>query len=129
MDYSRIQQKIHPRQRISNEEIVRQHVALEAIAGTAGRDQVAVRGHPPAGTRVHVIDRRMIMLERRAAVHAAAAAVAHHGALECPPEINVAKVGAVTPPEKSARRAGEADAMNAVPRHCTSPKRTTPRSE
>jgi hypothetical protein len=41
----------------------------------------------------------------------------------------VAKVGAVTPAEKSARRAGEADAMNAVPRHCTSPKRTTPRSE
>jgi hypothetical protein len=78
---------------------------------------------------VHVIDRRMIVLERRAAVDTAAAAVAHYGALECPLEIDVAKVGAVTPAEKSTRRAGEADAMNAVPRHCTSPKRTTPRSE
>ena len=129
MNHAGVQQKVHPGQRIPHEEIVRQHVALEAIAGSAGRDQVAVRGHPPASTRVHVIDRRMIVLERRAAVHAAAAAVAHHGALECPLEIDVAEVGAVTPAEKSARRAGVADAMNAVPRHCTSPKRTTPRSE
>ena len=78
---------------------------------------------------MHVIDRCMIVFERRAAVHAAAAAIAHHGALECPLEVGVAKVGAVTPPEKAARRTGEADAMDAVPRHCTSPKRTTPRSE
>jgi hypothetical protein len=38
----------------------------------------------------------------------------------------VLKVGGTAPPEKSARRTGEADAMNAVPSHCTSPKRTTP---
>ena len=129
MYHTRVKQEVHSRERIADEEVVRQHVALEPIAGSAGRDQVAVRGHPPASTRVHVIDRRMIVLERRAAVHATAAAVAHHGALECPLEVDVAKVGAVTPAEKSARRAGEADAMNAVPRHCTSPKRTTPRSE
>ncbi len=129
MHHAGVEQEVHPSQRVANEEVVRQHVALETIAGSTGRDQVAVRGHPPASTRVHVIDRRMIVLERRTAVHAAAAAVAHHGALECPLEVDVAKVGAVTPAEKSARRAGEADAMNAVPRHCTSPKRTTPRSE
>jgi hypothetical protein len=40
----------------------------------------------------------------------------------------VLKVGGTAPPEKSARRTGEADAMNAVPSHCTSPKRTTPRA-
>ncbi len=128
MNHSRIQKKIHPRQRIPYEEIVRQHVALQPIARATGGDEVPVRGHASPRTRVHVIDCRMIMLEPGAAVHATPAAVAHHGALERSLEIDVAKVGTVTPAEKSARRAGEADAMNAVPRHCTSPKRTTPRT-
>jgi len=107
---------------------VRQHVALQSVAGAAGRDEVAVRGHPAPRARVHVIDGRMVMLEPRAAVHAAPAAVAHHGAFERSLEIDVSKVGRATPAEESTRRTGEADAMNAVPRHCTSPKRTTPRS-
>src|SRR5688572_15851689 len=128
MNHPGVQQKVHSRQRIPHEEIVRQHVPLQAIAGGAGRDQVAVRGDAAPRTRVHMIDRRMIVLEPCAAVHAAPAAVAHHGALERSLEIDVAKVGRTTPPEKSARRAGKADAMNAVPRHCTSPKRTTPRA-
>jgi hypothetical protein len=128
MNHSRIYEKIHPRQRIANEEVVRQHVTLQSIAGAAGRDEVAVRGDTAPRTRVHVIDCRMIVLEPCAAVHTAPAAIAHHGAFERSLEIDVPKVGRTTPAEKSARRAGEADAMNAVPRHCTSPKRTTPRS-
>jgi len=128
MNHPGVQQKVHSRQGIPHEEIVRQHVALEAIAGGAGRDQVAVRGDAAPRTRVHMIDRRMIVLEPRAAVDAAPAAVAHYGALERSLEIDVAKVGMTTPAEKSARRTGKADAMNAVPRHCTSPKRTTPRA-
>jgi hypothetical protein len=107
---------------------MRQHVTLQSVAGTAGRDEVAVRGHPAPRARVHVIESRMVVLEPGAAVHATPAAVAHHGALERSLEINVSEVGGTTPAEKSARRTGEADAMNAVPRHCTSPKRTTPRS-
>jgi hypothetical protein len=128
MNYARVQEEIHPRQWVPDEEIVRQHVALQSVAGGAGRDEVAIGGHTAPRTRVHVVDRHMVMLEPRAAVHAAPAAVAHHGALERSLEIKVSEVGRTTPAEKSAWRAGEADAMNAVPRHCTSPKRTTPRA-
>ena len=128
MNDASVQQEVHPRQRIPHEEIVRQHVALQPITRATGGDEVPVRGDASPRARVHVIDCRMIMLEPGAAVHAAPAAVAHYGALERSLEIDVAKVGTMTPPEKSARRAGEADAMNAVPRHCTSPKRTTPRA-
>jgi hypothetical protein len=128
MDHARIKKEIHPRQRIAHEEVVREHVTLEPVAGTAGGDEVAVRRHAAARARVHVIESRMVVLEARAAVHTAPAAVAHYRALERSLEIDVAKVGGTTPAEESARRTGEADAMNAVLRHCTSPKRTTPRS-
>jgi hypothetical protein len=128
MNHSRVQQKVESRQRISDEEVMRQHVALQSVTGAAGGDEVSVGGQATAGARVHVIDRRTIVLEPRTAVHAAPAAIAHHGALESSLEINVLKVGGTTPAEESARRTGEADAMNAVPSHCTSPKRTTPRA-
>ena len=128
MHHAGVEQKVHSRQRVPHEEIVRQHVALETITWGAGRHEVAVRGDAAPRAGMHVIDCRMIMLEPRAAVHAAPAAVAHYGALERSLEIDVAKVGMTTPAEESARRTGEADAMNAVPRHCTSPKWTTPRA-
>src|SRR5687768_18054355 len=127
MHHASVQQEVHPGQRVPHEEVVRQHVTLQTVARGARGDEVAVRGDASPRPRVHVIDGRMIMLEPGAAVHAAPAAVAHYGALERSLEIDVAKVG-TTPPEKSTRRAGEADAMNAVPRHCTSPKCTTPRA-
>ena len=98
------------------------------LQGPQAATRLPYAGDAAPRARVHVIDRRMIVLEPRAAVHAAPAAVAHHGALERSLEIDVAEVGGATPAEKSARRTGEADAMNAVLRHCTSPKRTTPRS-
>ena len=107
---------------------MRQHVALQPVTGRAGGDEVPVRGNASPRARVHVIDGRMIMLEPGAAIHAAPAAVAHYGALERSLEIDVAKVGRAAPPEQSTRGAGEADAMNAVPRHCTSPKSTSPRA-
>lgn len=128
MNYACVQEEIHPRQRIADEEIVRQHVTFEPVAWPARRDEVAVRGHTTPRARVHVIDGRMVVLEPGAAVHTAPAAVAHHGAFERSLEIDVSKVGKATPAEESTRRTGEADAMNAVPRHCTSPKRTTPRT-
>ena len=123
-----VEQKVHSRQRIPHEEIVRQHVTLQTVTWSAGGNEVAVRSDAAPRARVHVIDGRMIVLEPGAAVHTAPAAVAHYGALERSLEIDVAKVGMATPAEKSARRTGKADAMNAVPRHCTSPKRTTPRA-
>ena len=43
MHDARVEQEIHPRQRIAHEEIVRQHVALQPVAGAAGGDEVAVR--------------------------------------------------------------------------------------
>jgi hypothetical protein len=128
MNDASVQEEVHSRQRIPHEEIVRQHITFQSVARAAGGDEVAVRGDTSPRARVHVIESRMIMLEPGAAVHAAPAAVAHYGALERSLEIDVAKVGRTTPPEESARRAGEADAMNAVPRHCTSPKWTTPRA-
>lgn len=128
MNYPSVHQEIHPGQRIPHEEIVRQHVALQTVTGSAGGNEVAVGGDAAPRARVHVIDGGMIVLEPGAAVHTAPAAVAHHRALERSLEIDVAKVGMTTPAEKPARRTGEADAMNAVPRHCTSPKRTTPRA-
>lgn len=127
MHDSGVEQEVHARQRVPHEEVVRQHVTLQPVARSAGGDEVAVRGNAAPRPRVYVIDGRMIMLEPGAAVHAAPAAVAHYGALERSLEIDVAEVG-TTPPEKSTRRAGEADAMNAVPRHCTSPKCTSPRA-
>src|ERR671915_1580010 len=126
MDDARIQQKVQSRQRISDEEVVRQHVALQSIAGAAGGDEVSVGGEATARAGVHVIDRRTIVLEPPAAVHAAPAAIAHYGALESSLEIKALKVGGTAPAEESARRTRKADAMNAVTRHCTSPKRTTP---
>src|SRR5919109_4661059 len=128
MNHSRVQQKVESRQRISDEKVVRQHVAFQSVTRAARGDEVPVGSQTAARARVHVIDSRTIVLEPRAAVHAAPAAIAHHGALECSLEIDVLKVGGTAPPEKSARRTGEADAMNAVPSHCTSPKRTTPRA-
>jgi hypothetical protein len=77
---------------------------------------------------MHVIDGRVIVLEPGTAVDTAPATVAHYGALERSLEIDVAEVGRAAPTEKPTRRAGEADAMNAVPRHCTSPKSTSPRA-
>ena len=128
MNHPGVHQEIHPGQRIPHEEIVRQHVALQTVTRSARGNEVAVRGDAAPRARVHVIDGRMIVLQPGAAVHTAPAAVAHYGALERSLEIDVAKVGMPTPAEKSARRTGKADAMNAVPRHCTSPKRTTPRA-
>ena len=128
MNHPSVHQEIHPGQRIAHEEIVRQHVALQTVTWSTRGHQVPVCGDTAPRAGMHVIDSRMIVLETGAAVHAATAAVAHYGAFERSLEIDVAKVGRTTPTEESARRAGEADAMNAVPRHCTSPKRTTPRA-
>ena len=63
------------------EELVRQHVGLEAVAGAAGGDEVAGGGDPALRERMDMVERRDRELERRAAVHAAAATVTHGRAL------------------------------------------------
>ncbi len=61
---------------MSLEEVERKHVALEAIAGTAGGHQVARVVCPAAGQRDHVVERGIPLIETRRTVHTALAAVA-----------------------------------------------------
>ena len=82
MDHARVCQKIETCDGISNEELVRQHVALHPITRAACHDQVAWHVRATAREWVDVVDSGDSELERRAAIDAAAAAVAHHGALE-----------------------------------------------
>ena len=67
---------------ISGEEFSRKHVALEAIAASAGGDEVPGRVNAAARERENVVDGRYVEVERRGAVNAAAAAVTHHGVLD-----------------------------------------------
>ena len=59
-----------------------EHVALEAVAAAAGRDEVASDVRPSLGERMHVIQRGDVELERGGAVDAAPAAITHRGSLD-----------------------------------------------
>ncbi len=67
-----------------NEELVREQVALEAITRSAGYHEVARNVCSTVREGLYVVDRRLAHLDRVAAIDAAAAAVAHHCALEGP---------------------------------------------
>ena len=70
------------RPRVAGEELGWQQVALEAIARATRQHDVAGRMGAAVGERVHVIERRQVELESRAAVDAATTTVAHGRSLE-----------------------------------------------
>ena len=74
--------EVAPRPGVAHEELDRQHVRLEAIALRTGGNDVARHVGASLGQWMHVIQRRMLVIERRGAVHAAAATVAKRGQLD-----------------------------------------------
>ena len=66
---------------MAHEELLGEQVALEAIAGAAGGDDVARHVRPASRYGIHVVEGRALDLERPGAVDAPATAVAHRGAL------------------------------------------------
>ena len=82
MHGARIPHEVGAGIRVAREELVRQHVALHAVAGGAGGNEVPRRMRATARYRVDVVERRFKRVEVMAAVDTPAAAVAHRGAFE-----------------------------------------------
>lgn len=78
----RVRDEIEACPGISREEFGRQHVTLEPVASAARQHDVARHVGPTVRQRMHVIERGVIEIERRRAIDAAAAAVAHGGPLD-----------------------------------------------
>jgi hypothetical protein len=112
MNCPRIRQKILPRTRISEKEFQRQHISFHSITRPARHHQIPRRVRSAFGEWIDMIDRGEIQIEWRAAIDAAAAAVAHHGAfhgaLVLPPE-DLADLSL-----EAARRAWEWNAVSAM---------------
>ena len=79
---ARVSHEIRARPRISTEEFMWKHVALESIAWGACGNKVAGRVRTTMGDRVHVIERRNVERQWNGAVDAASAAIAHGSVLE-----------------------------------------------
>src|SRR4051812_46946668 len=79
---SRVRDEVETRPGIAGEKLARQHIAFQAIAATAGEDEVARDVCTAMRERVDVIERREIKLQWRCAIDAAAIAIAHRGALD-----------------------------------------------
>ena len=110
--------------RISSEELVRQHVAFQAIARRTRRDQVARRVRPALRHGVHVIERRDVDRQWNGAVDAASAAVTHGSVLERTLEAVI--VGVARAAAETARCAGKRDSVETTSRHCTSLRKENP---
>jgi hypothetical protein len=67
---------------VAREELRRQEIAFEAIARSAGENDVARNVRAAVRQRLNVIQRGEIEFQVRAAVHAAAAAIAHGRTLD-----------------------------------------------
>ena len=82
MNRARVSDEVEASPRIPGKEIGRQHVALESIAAPARQHDVS--SHVGAAVRegVHVVEGGELEVERRGAVHAAAAAITHGGSLD-----------------------------------------------
>jgi len=68
--------EVAARPRVAHEELDGQHVRLQSIALRAGGDDVARHVRTALGQRMHVVQRGVLIVERRRAVHASAATVA-----------------------------------------------------
>jgi hypothetical protein len=110
--------EIRSRPGMAREELVRQHVALQAIARSARGDEVAWRVRATSRDRVHVVERGHLQRQRNGAVDAASAAVPHGGSLDRPPVVSAEVETGV--PGEAARCAGERDSVETTSRHCTS---------
>src|SRR5436190_3209183 len=77
-----VEDEIAARPRIAEKELRGEHVGLEAIAGRTCRHDVARRVRASLRERMHVVERRTIVLEGRAAINTSATAVSHRGELE-----------------------------------------------
>jgi len=82
MHGARIVDEVVSRPRIAEEELRRQHVGLEAVARRTGCHDVTRRVCAAAGERMHVVERRMRVVERSGAVDATPAAVPDGGELD-----------------------------------------------
>jgi hypothetical protein len=74
--------EVESRPWVPSEEFRWQEIALEAIAPSAGGDEIAGRVNAALGERKYVIDRGEVELERGGAVDTAPAAVTHHGVFD-----------------------------------------------
>jgi len=125
MHGSRVAHEVRARPRIPSKELVREHIALEAITRRTRRDQVAGSVWPSLRDRVYVIERRDVERQRNGAVDAASAAIAHGSVLERTLDSGVMEVPRAA--RKSARCAGERDSVETTSRHCTSLEKKKPR--
>ena len=82
MNRPRMRDEVDTGPRMSSEEFRRQQVSLESIARPARQDHVAGGMSAAMSKRIHVVERREIKLERRAAIHTAASAVPHRGSFD-----------------------------------------------
>jgi hypothetical protein len=78
-----VQDEVAARPRMAEKELRGEHVRFETIARRTRRDDVARRVGASLGERMHVIERRTLILECRAAINTSATAVSHRGELEC----------------------------------------------
>ena len=125
MHGARVGDEVLSRPRIAREELGRQQVSLQAIAARAGEDDVARRVSAAVRQRMHVVERREVEFEWRAAVHAAPAAVAHRGSFD---RSLLWAGGDCFCPAADARRAWEGDTVELpTSGQCHLAKKATPR--
>lgn len=82
MHGARVSDEVEAGPGIPRKEISWQQVALEAIAARARQHDVTRHVGAAVGEGVHVVERGNFEVERRGAVHAAAAAITHRGSLD-----------------------------------------------
>jgi hypothetical protein len=79
---SRVVDEVAARPWVAHEELDRKHIRLQAITRRTGGNDVARHVCPALGQWVHVIQRRVLIVQRRGAVHASTATVAERGQLD-----------------------------------------------
>ena len=101
--------EVDPCPGISREEFRRQHVPLQPIASPAREHHVARHVRAAVRERMHVVERGVIEIERRGAVHTSAAAVTHGGSLD---RSFLMSGRNVLSPAGRPREAGKGDVLN-----------------
>lgn len=117
--------EVEPRPWKASEKLTGRQISFQAVAATAGENEVAGIVGATFREREDVVQRGGLELETRSAVHAAAAAIPHGRTLESALLVGGAHPASTT---RLARDAGEGDAV-IVPTagHFTSLKKKTPR--
>ena len=124
MHGARVVDEVQARPRTAREELTWQQIGLQTIAAATSQDEVARMVGATSGERQDVIQRGVLEIETRPAVHAAATTVTHGRALER--TLLVGRMGLARTTWR-ARDAGESDVV-IVPTagHFTSRKKETP---